>query len=407
MTIGVTLWATGVLSKPKGEPTRQAEKAQVASTTPDGALPADKKAQASHGSGRDDTFQAIYREGQKLLDDGELGQAVATFGKAIQCKPDAASGYNARGVAYLRQNRLGRALSDFNEAIRLDPKLAKYYANRALVYRDQENYGLALADHNRCIELSPTSGGFYEERGTTYYAMEKKDEAESDFATARRLNEKTPAGTSGAALAVSKPGKKSSAAKTVPRDREKAISTPATKPPVEIEALRPERPNGTIAVGHEAFTVLLDKARSDEFALRDLSKQSFRATFLSSNRREVFANEAGRHDKYTMCILYTKYDFDTRTFIVQTCLDVLVGEKNLTQYYLFRGYYFNFTIRASEDEARTWHDLFKSDRLRLDIAFRPLGFKSFQQPFVPDTHSGPVTSYIVDVETVEAKLKPN
>jgi tetratricopeptide (TPR) repeat protein len=208
VTVGITLWATGFLSKPKGEPREQTVKAQAASSTPDGNRPAGEKAQASQapsGSTQDDSFQAIYREGQKLLDDGELEQAIATFSKAIKCKQDSAMAYNARGVAYLRQNRLARALSDFSEAIRLDPNQAKFYANRALVYRDQENYGLALADQNKCIELSPNTGEFYKERGTTYYFMEKNVEAESDFAAAKRLNEKMPTGPSDAAVVVSKP----------------------------------------------------------------------------------------------------------------------------------------------------------------------------------------------------------
>jgi hypothetical protein len=64
---------------------------------------------------------------------------------------------------------------------------------------------LALADHNKCIELSPNTGEFYKERGTTYYFMEKNVEAESDFAVAKRLNEKMQTGPSDTAAAVSKP----------------------------------------------------------------------------------------------------------------------------------------------------------------------------------------------------------
>ena len=106
ITVVATLWAAGFLSKSQGGRTEQTDRAQVAFSTLHGTAGNAKKGEpphASQGSGQGDSFQATYQEGVKLLDDGELEQAIATFGKAIQCKPDSATAYNARGVAYLRR----------------------------------------------------------------------------------------------------------------------------------------------------------------------------------------------------------------------------------------------------------------------------------------------------------------
>jgi tetratricopeptide (TPR) repeat protein len=201
IAIGVTaaLWTTGFLSRAQGQRTEQANTGEVASSvTGAGSAPVKKTPAPANapGSGQHDSFQTIYLQGQKLLDDGELDQAVGSFDKAIQLKPDAATAYNARGVAYLRQHRLARALSDFEQAIRLDPKLAKYYANRGLVHRDQEKYDLAIADFSKAIELSPNTPDLYDERAETLVFkndMKQTPASQSDHATAERLRKgKTP-----------------------------------------------------------------------------------------------------------------------------------------------------------------------------------------------------------------------
>ena len=149
-----------------------------------GSQPADGVAAILDGEG---SWEASYRRGQKLLDDGELEEAIRVFDDAIRRRPTSAETYNARGVAFLRQNRLRRALDDFNEAIHLDPNVAKYYANRALVFRDQDKYKSAIADHNRAIKLSPTTADNYEERATTFYFMGDEDSWKRDDAVAERL----------------------------------------------------------------------------------------------------------------------------------------------------------------------------------------------------------------------------
>jgi Flp pilus assembly protein TadD len=97
---------------------------------------------------------------KKYVDQGiercELGhydQALKDFNDALKLKPNDASLYDLRGMAYRCKGQDNQAIQDFNKAMALDPKFARAYRNRGMVYFDQGEFDKSLADLQQAKSL--------------------------------------------------------------------------------------------------------------------------------------------------------------------------------------------------------------------------------------------------------------
>ena len=75
---------------------------------------------------------AHFREGEELLEKGQLGASIAAFTRAIRAKPDFIDAYNKRGDVSMVIRRWPDAVSNFDQVIRLDPDNVSAYYNRRL-----------------------------------------------------------------------------------------------------------------------------------------------------------------------------------------------------------------------------------------------------------------------------------
>jgi tetratricopeptide (TPR) repeat protein len=152
---------------------------------------------------------------------GDFDGAIAGFGEALRCKPNAAESYTGRGLAYWKQGRVDLALADLDRAIELDPTFPQAYLNRGEVLAAAKRFDDAIADLDRflasnpgyapayrsralariqlgqdapalddltrAIELEPKSAELYDRRAVVLIRMRRHDEALADFDTAARL----------------------------------------------------------------------------------------------------------------------------------------------------------------------------------------------------------------------------
>lgn len=99
------------------------------------------------------TAEWHLEQGNRLVAQGHLEEAISEYDEAIRLNPEYAYAYYNRGTAYYYLGQLERGIQDYDEAIRLNPEDALAYANRAQVYtllnRDTE----VEKDINRAIEL--------------------------------------------------------------------------------------------------------------------------------------------------------------------------------------------------------------------------------------------------------------
>jgi tetratricopeptide (TPR) repeat protein len=130
---------------------------------------------------------------------GRAEEAVADCSMALHLNPEHAGASNSRGLIRARLGRLEEALGDFSEAVRLAPKWFLPYLHRAQIAHGRGQFDSALADYDRAVEVmkeasperaaaegDPTVALVYCRRGDARHDQSREQEAEADFAEARR-----------------------------------------------------------------------------------------------------------------------------------------------------------------------------------------------------------------------------
>jgi tetratricopeptide (TPR) repeat protein len=137
---------------------------------------------------------------------GELEEAAADCSMALHLDPEFAAGYNSRGLILGQLGRHDEALADFDEAIRLAPGWSLPHLHRAGLRRNLGQLEPALEDYERAVELAkvaspeatnvdenPMLALAYCHRGDARFDGFLEEEADADFAEARRIHPHTAA----------------------------------------------------------------------------------------------------------------------------------------------------------------------------------------------------------------------
>ena len=133
---------------------------------------------------------AYYNRGCVNTKLGESERAIADYSKAIELKPDLAEAYNNRGYTYKKIGESEKAIADYSKAIELKPDLAEVYNNRGNAYDRLGESEKAIADYSKAIELKPDYAEAYYNRGVTYRKLGESEEAIADYSKAIELNPK-------------------------------------------------------------------------------------------------------------------------------------------------------------------------------------------------------------------------
>jgi tetratricopeptide (TPR) repeat protein len=138
---------------------------------------------------------------------GQAEEALADCSMALHLNPEHAGAFNSRGLIRGRLGRLDEARGDFSEAIRLEPRWFLPYLHRAQVAHSRGQLDAALADYDRAVELvaeatpepsasegDPTVALVYCRRGDARHDLFREEDAQADFAEARRHHPAAAAG---------------------------------------------------------------------------------------------------------------------------------------------------------------------------------------------------------------------
>lgn len=139
------------------------------------------------------------RNAQAELKQRNFSAAVDLFSAAINLNAESAVAWAGRGRARLLTSSLNEALSDLSEAIRLDDNLVSAFRDRAEVKSLLGDLDGSIADSTKYLNLLPCDGRALHLRGSTKLRQGNKEEAEKDFAFARRLGYSGAVPTSGGA----------------------------------------------------------------------------------------------------------------------------------------------------------------------------------------------------------------
>lgn len=107
----------------------------------------------------DDEVDPLYRIGVEEMSAGRLDDAIATFSRIIELKPDFAEGWNKRATLYFLAGELSKSLADCDEVIKRNPYHFGALAGYAQIYIRLERYDRALDYARRALAINPNLDG--------------------------------------------------------------------------------------------------------------------------------------------------------------------------------------------------------------------------------------------------------
>ena len=121
--------------------------------------------------------------------DGNLIDAIKTYGKSLLLNPKQPDVYNNMGVALRAEGKLEAAVACYRRALVLKPNNAGVYSNMGNALRELGRLEIAQASHQQAVRLSPNSPEAYYNLGLVLRDLGQPDAALSCFDKALSLDE--------------------------------------------------------------------------------------------------------------------------------------------------------------------------------------------------------------------------
>jgi tetratricopeptide (TPR) repeat protein len=107
----------------------------------------------------DEQVDRLYQAGVEQMKSGDLREAIATFTRIIELKPDFAEGWNKRATLYFLTGEYRKSLADCAEVIKRNPNHFGALAGYGQIYLRLEDYRHALDYFRRAFEVNPNMDG--------------------------------------------------------------------------------------------------------------------------------------------------------------------------------------------------------------------------------------------------------
>ena len=107
----------------------------------------------------DEKTDALFATGMKQMESGDYPEAIATFTRVIEMKPDFAEGWNKRATLYFLTGDLRRSLADCDEVVKRNPQHFGVLSGYAQIYAHMGYYDRALDYARRALAVNPNLTG--------------------------------------------------------------------------------------------------------------------------------------------------------------------------------------------------------------------------------------------------------
>jgi tetratricopeptide (TPR) repeat protein len=108
-------------------------------------------------------------------------EASASYDKAIQFKPDDSEAWYNRGVALDDLKRYEEALASYDKAIQFKPDYHEAWNNRGIALSELKRYEDAIASYDKAIQFKPDKHEAWNNRGRVLLALERYEDALASF----------------------------------------------------------------------------------------------------------------------------------------------------------------------------------------------------------------------------------
>ncbi len=103
----------------------------------------------------------FYNLGNALYEQGQMDEAIDSFGKALYLKPDYAEAWNGMGNALYNQGTIDGAIACFHKAIKSRPDLTEAYVRLGNMLREQGDLDGATENFHKALALNPDYASAY------------------------------------------------------------------------------------------------------------------------------------------------------------------------------------------------------------------------------------------------------
>jgi tetratricopeptide (TPR) repeat protein len=131
---------------------------------------------------------SAYRDGDKLE------EAIKSYEKALELKPDFADAYIGIGNVYLESLNMDVAINNYKKVLEIDPRHIIAYFNLSVAYGLSGQIDEAIASSKKTIELNQRFVEAYSYLGNLYLEKGDKDEALKAYEKVLELDPKSEIG---------------------------------------------------------------------------------------------------------------------------------------------------------------------------------------------------------------------
>jgi Flp pilus assembly protein TadD len=124
-----------------------------------------------------DNSEAWYLQGNELLNSQQYEEAITSYDRATQSKPDLVEAWYNRGVALINLQRNEDAFVSFDRAIQLKSDFSDAWFNRGLALFNLKRYEESVTSFDRVIPLKPDIAELWLFRGAALGELQRYAEA--------------------------------------------------------------------------------------------------------------------------------------------------------------------------------------------------------------------------------------
>jgi tetratricopeptide (TPR) repeat protein len=107
----------------------------------------------------DERIDDLFRRGVSEMNDERFSEAIATFTRVIQLRPDFAEGWNKRATVYYLAGEYRHSLADCDEVIRRNPQHFGALSGYGQIYLQLDEPDKALEYFRRALAVNPNLDG--------------------------------------------------------------------------------------------------------------------------------------------------------------------------------------------------------------------------------------------------------
>ena len=132
--------------------------------------------------------KAYIAEGDKLLLDDKVNNAIEVYKKALSIEPSSSMAHQRLGHALSVSGKLDLAVDEEHRALQLDQRNSEAHCNLGWIYGVEQKYRAAVDESRLAISLNPKSASAYSILGLSLASLENYDLAVSSFEKAIQLD---------------------------------------------------------------------------------------------------------------------------------------------------------------------------------------------------------------------------